>query len=284
MAARTVVCRPDSLRFERAADAETEDFSFDLDYSPTDRLRFNFEAQNISFRFDAGLNVFGAMSTWGDIALDLTRGHAVNSVPAAKLCTPGAPDDALISGFYTYYWFALDSREKNEGDLSSLRLDGEYDISDTGFFRSARFGARWAERDRITRNTNFSTWGNLSVPWAGRAGCAPWGDGPGCGASGPGPFGNGFIPGRLYTGLPGQEFATGGGAFTDEFPNYSGISQPFGDNFQRGERPASERWPAPPGSSAEMISSVSTCLESLMRSRRMRSRRSRSLQSASTLA
>lgn len=225
----------DSLRFVRAADAETEDFSFDLDYTPTDRLRFNFEAQNITSDLTRD-SVFGAMSTWGDIALDLTGDTpSVQFLPPSF--APGAPDDALINGFYNYYWFGLDSRERNEGELTSLRLDGEYDISDDGFFRSVRFGARWAERDRITRNTNFSTWGNLSAPWAGRAGCAPWGEGPGCGANGPGPFGNGFIPGRLYSGLPGQEFATGGGAFTDEFPDYSQIRQPFGDNFQRGEAP-----------------------------------------------
>lgn len=218
----------DSLRFVRAADAETEDFSFDLDYTPTDRLRFNFEVQNITSDLERN-SVFGALSTWGDVALDVTGDTpSIQFLPPSF--APGAPADALSSGFYTYYWFGLDSREKNEGDLTSLRFDGEYDISDTGFIRGARFGARWAERDRITRNTNFSTWGNLSAPWAGRAGCAPWNEGPGCAATG------GFQPGRLYSGLPGQEFATGGGAFTDEFPDYSQIRSPFGD-FQRGEVP-----------------------------------------------
>ena len=217
------------LRFERAADAETEDFSFDLEYNATDRLRFNFEAQTISSDLKRD-SIIGTTSTWADVALDLT-----GDVPDVQFLPPsfaaGAPDDALTSGFYTFYWFALDSREQNEGDLDSLRLDGEYDISDTGFFRSARFGARWAERDRVTRNTNFSTWGNLSAPWAGRAGCAPWNAGPGCAATG------GFVPGRLYTGLPGQENATGGGAFIDEFPNASSFLNPFGDNFQRGNAP-----------------------------------------------
>jgi len=233
----------DSLRFVRAAQAETEDFAFDLDYTPTDRLRFSFEAQHITSDLNRD-SVFGAMSTWADVALDLTGDTpSVQFLPPSF--SPGAPADILTSGDNTYFWFGLDSREKNEGDLTSFRLDGEYDISDIGFFRSARFGARWAERDRITRNTNFSTWGNLSAPWAGRAGCAPWGAGPGCGANGPGPFGNGFIPGRLYTGLPGQENATGGGAFVDEFPNYSQLRQPFGDGFQRDQAPV----PVPAGAS-----------------------------------
>lgn len=217
------------LRFARAADAETEDFSFDLSYSPTDRLRFNVEAQTISSDLTRDA-IIGTTSTWSDISLDLT-----GETPDVEFLTPsftaGAPSDALTSGFYSFYWFALDSREKNEGNLDSLRLDGEYDISDDGFFRSARFGARWAERDRVTRNTNFSTWGNLSAPWAGRAGCAPWNAGPGCAATG------GFQPGRLYSGLPGQENATGGGAFIDEFPGSSSFLDPFGDGFQRGNAP-----------------------------------------------
>ncbi|MEO0548467.1 MAG: TonB-dependent receptor [Pseudomonadota bacterium] len=216
------------LRFERGSDAETEDFSFDLAYSATDSLRFNFEAQSISSDLTRD-SIIGTMNTWSDIELDIT-----GDTPQVQFLPPsftaGAPADALTSGFYTYYWFALDSREKNEGDLNSLRLDGEYDISDTGFFRSARFGARWAERDRVTRNTNFSTWGNLSAPWAGRAGCAPWNAGPGCAETG------GFVPGRLYSGLPGQENATGGGAFVDEFPNDSSFLDPFA-SFQRGNAP-----------------------------------------------
>ena len=220
--------RTEFLRFEREANAETEDFSFDLEYNPSDRLRFNFEAQKISSDLERN-SIIGAMNSFSDISLDLT-----GDTPQVQFLPPsfvaGAPDDALTSGFYTYYWFALDSIEKNEGDLSSLRFDGEYDISDDGFFRAARFGARWAERDRITRNSNFSTWGNLSAPWAGRAGCAPWNAGPGCAATG------GFQPGRLYSGLPGQEFATGGGAFVDEFPNASSFLDPFAE-FQRGNAP-----------------------------------------------
>ncbi len=222
----------DSLRFLRGLDSTTEDISLDLKFEATDRLRFNFEAQHISSNLERN-SVFGALSTFANLDLDLTG----KTPQVAFLAPPGSPADYFSSGLNTYYWFGLDSREKNEGELDSLRFDAEYDISDDGFFKSARFGARWADRDRTTRNTDFSTWGNLSAPWAGRAGCAPWGEGPGCGASGPGPFGNGFIPGRFYTGLPGQEFAIAGGAFTDEFPDYSQYRNPFANGFQRGNAP-----------------------------------------------
>ena len=225
----------DSLRFLRELKSTTQDLSLDIDTVFTDRFRGNFEMQYLSSDLTRD-SVFGALSTWADIDLDLT-----GEVPDVQFIAPiGAPDDYFSSGFYTYYWFGLDSRERNDGELFSLRGDFEYDISDEGFLKKARFGARWAARERTTRNTNFSTWGNLSAPWTGRGGCGPGGGGPGCQ---PGAVGTlsyewgapGFTPGRFYTGLPDQEFAIAGGAYTDEFPNYSQLRNPFADSFQRGE-------------------------------------------------
>ncbi|UIP06165.1 TonB-dependent receptor [Erythrobacter sp. SDW2] len=212
----------ESLRFQRDTTSITQDFSFDLKWSVTDRLRLSFEAQRVESELSRD-SIIGAMNTWADVSID-----ASGDTPLVEFLAPaGSPADYFSSGFYTYYWFLLDSLERNEGDLDTLRFDGEYDISDDGFFKKARFGVRWSDRERTNRNTNFSTWGNLSAPWAGRAGCAPWGSGPNCP----------FQPGRFYTGLPGQEFAIAGGAYTDDFPNYSQVRNPFGDGFQRGNAP-----------------------------------------------
>lgn len=239
------------LRFQRGSDATTEDFSIDIDWEISDRFRVNFEAQSITSDLERN-SIIGVTNTWTDIALDNT-----GTTPQVQFLIPqGAPTDYLSSGFYTYYWFLLDSIEDNEGDLESLRFDAEYDISDDGFFKAARFGARWAERDRTTRNTNFSTWGNLSAPWTGRAGCLPWGEGPNCMPGAPGTtavfipgvgqvFSPGFTPGRLFQGATnpdgtldlGNSFALGGGAFLDDFPGFSQFRSPFADGFQRGNAP-----------------------------------------------
>ncbi|RNJ63395.1 MAG: TonB-dependent receptor [Porphyrobacter sp. IPPAS B-1204] len=215
------------LRFERETRASTKDVSLDIDWSITDRLRVNFEAQHIAS--DLGQDsIIGVMNTWANIDLDVS-----GKVPQVQfLAPPGAPTDYFTSGRNTYYWFLLDSIARNEGALDTLRFDAEYDISDDGFFKQVKFGARWSERDQTTRDTNFSTWGNLSAPWAGRAGCAPWNAGPGCAATG------GFQPGRFFTGLPGQEFAIAGGAFVDDFPAFSNLRSPFDNGFQRGNAPA----------------------------------------------
>ncbi|MFN4039285.1 MAG: TonB-dependent receptor plug domain-containing protein, partial [Erythrobacter sp.] len=173
----------DSLRFLRGTTSVTEDISFDAKMNFTDRFRGKVEMQSLSSNLRRD-SVFGAMSTWADIAIDLQ-----GSTPNIEFLAPvGAPADYFSSGFNTYHWFGLDSQELNDGTMFSLAGDLEYDLSDDGFFRKVSVGGRWAARDRANRNTNFSTWGNLSAPWAGRAGCAPWGEGSGCFADGPGPF------------------------------------------------------------------------------------------------
>lgn len=212
----------DTLRFLRDTDSLTQDISFDAKMNFSDRLRGNIEMQYVDSKLSRD-SVFGAMSTWSDIAIDLS-----GKTPQIEFLAPaGSPADYFTSGFYTYYWFGLDSREKNDGEMFTIASDLEYDLSDDGFFKRASFGARWAARDRVNRNTNFSTWGNLSAPWAGRAGCAPWNAGPNCP----------FQPGRFFTGLPGQEFAIAGGAYVNEFPNASQLNSAFGQNFQRGKAP-----------------------------------------------
>jgi TonB-dependent receptor len=193
----------ETLRFERATDAKTQDFSFDVDWNISDRLRVNFEAQRIESDLQQD-SIIGVMNSWANIAIDAT-----GSTPQVQfLAPPGSPSDFFSSGDNTFFWFLLDSKARNEGELDSLRFDAEYDISDEGFFKTAKFGARWSDRDRVTRDTNFSTWGNLSAPWAGRAGCLPWGEGGGCQPGAPGTtslfvdgvpvFEPGFTPGRFF--------------------------------------------------------------------------------------
>lgn len=122
----------ESLRFQRGLDTRTEDISIDIDWEVTDRLRVNFEAQRITSNLERN-SILGAMNTWADISLDAT-----GRTPQVEFLAPrGAPADYFSSGFNTYYWFLLDSIERNEGDLDSLRFDAEYDISDDGFFKRA---------------------------------------------------------------------------------------------------------------------------------------------------
>ena len=197
------------VHFQRATDARTEDFSFDAQFDVTDRLSLNFELQHISstLRQDS---IIGAMNTFSDIAIDLT-----GTTPSVQFITPvGAPDGIYNAPDYSYYWFLLDSKARNEGSLDSVRFDAEYEVGD-GFLRDVRFGTRWAERDRVTRDTNFQNWGTLGAPWTGANGV--WGGGD---------------PSRPYGSCCGY-----GGAYVEDFPNVAPYATPFSNNFQRGTAP-----------------------------------------------
>ena len=195
------------LRFQREDTASTEDFSIHIKLDPTDRLRFNFEVQHInSDREETGF--ISAMQTYSDLFIDNS-----GETPLVQFLEPGSassPSSYFNNPARTLYWFLLDNQVRNEGDLTSMRADAEYDVSDDGFFRKARFGARWGDRGRVTRNANFSNWGNLGAPWTGRGGNWNCGD--------PQAFGC-------------------GGAYVGDFPNSAQLRSPFGDNFQRGNAP-----------------------------------------------
>ena len=195
------------LRFQRKDRAMTQDISAKFEYSPTDRLRLNFEAQKIkSNRFENGL--ISAMQTYTDVAID--NSGNTPQVQFLQPTTSTSPSAYFNDPTKTFYWFLLDNRVHNEGGLKSLRGDAEYEVSDTGFFKKARFGARWGDRDRITRNANFSNWGNLGAPWTGRNGNWNCDD--------------------------AQAFGCGG-AYVSDFPSFSQVQNPFGDDFQRGNVP-----------------------------------------------
>ena len=195
------------LRFQREDDAKTEDFSIDIDLEPTDRLRFNIELQHI--RSDRNEDGFiGAMQTYTDLFIDNSGQTPI--VQFFEPTTTANSADYFTDPTATFYWFLLDNQVRNEGSLTSMRFDAEYDVSDTGFLRTAKFGARFADRNRVTRSANFSNWGNLGAPWTGRGGNWNCGD---------------F-----------QRFGCGG-AYAFDFPNSTQVRNPFADNFQRGNAP-----------------------------------------------
>jgi len=195
------------LRFQQQDDTMTEDISIDVDMELTDRFRVNFEGQVI--KSERSLDGFiGAMQTYTDLFIDNS-----GETPQVQFLSPG--DSISDPAYFTdptrsLYWFLLDNQSQNDGELYSLRGDAEYDFSDDGFLRKVRFGARWGERNRVTRNANFSNWGNLGAPWTGRGGNWNCGD---------------F-----------QAFGCGG-AYAADFPDSSAIYNPFGDDFQRGNAP-----------------------------------------------
>lgn len=154
------------LRFQRQDDSTTEDLSLDIQWTASDRLNVNFEAQHLeSDRTEDGF--ISAMATYADIFLDVS-----GDTPAVEFRAPVTSDGSTDPNYFTnpdrtYYSFLLDSLIENDAEMDTLRLDLDYYFSDTGFIRDIQFGARWSDRNRVTRDNRFANWGALSFPWAG---------------------------------------------------------------------------------------------------------------------
>lgn len=154
------------LRFNQNNTSRTEDFSLDLSWTPTDQLRFNAELQRITASVQSD-SIISVMQTSSDIFLDL--GPETPTVQFRPPAAGAGGADYFVDPDQSFYWFLLDNQIRNTGEMDSFRVDAEYDFANQSFFRSVRFGARWAERSRVNRDANFANWGNLSAPWLGNA-------------------------------------------------------------------------------------------------------------------
>jgi TonB-dependent receptor len=154
------------LRFQRKDESVTEDLSLAVSFMPSDNLTVNFEAQYLEAeRSEDG--IISAMQTYSDIFLDMT-----GETPDVRFLTPETTDGSTDPNYFTnpdrlFHWFLLDSLIENEADMSTLRADLDYHFGEDGFIRDVKFGARWSDRNRITRDNRFGNWGALSVPWTG---------------------------------------------------------------------------------------------------------------------
>lgn len=145
----------------------TSDLGFNFKWSPTDRLRLNFDAQYVSSTVE-NTDFQLANSFFAIDSIDLT-----GDVPKLDLLPPNATGTGSIGTFLAdpsnYYWRnAMDHRQDSEGEEYAFRADAEYDL-DTGWLDSVKVGVRSAERDQTTRSSLYN-WGVLSEVWNGSTG------------------------------------------------------------------------------------------------------------------
>ena len=76
--------------------------------------------------------------------------------------TDGSTDpNYFVNGDRIQHNFLIDNFIENEADMNTLRADLEYHFSDDGFIRDMQFGARWSDRNRITRDNRARSLANL---------------------------------------------------------------------------------------------------------------------------
>lgn len=135
---------------QRLEEDLTNDYGFNLKFSPTDNLRLNFDVQYI----DSTANVFDLTvhtSFFSPVAVD----SSVGSVPFVGF----TPTNAFLRS-------AMDHTTQNDADALSFRGDVEYDFAGDGWLKSVRAGLRYSQQDTTIRESDFN-WGNISEVWTG---------------------------------------------------------------------------------------------------------------------
>lgn len=147
-------------------DYTTDDYSLNLKWAPSDRLRLSFDAQYVDAKADE-VDVIIDTATWSNMSLDLTGkipqvGFSIGQMPDGT-----TPDTAayFANPNSIYFRDAFSDRDDNEGEEWAFRADAEYDVSDSGFLRRIRIGGRYSDRDQVVRNNGYNNWGAPSETW-----------------------------------------------------------------------------------------------------------------------
>jgi TonB-dependent receptor len=150
-------------RRNRFEDDLTTDYGFNVKYSPTDSLRFNFDVQYTDAESQVeDLQLFTSAFT------SVRIGERVNDVPEVSFVIPdGQGSDFFQDPSNFFVRATLDHLTDNEADSFALRGDVEYDFQSDGWLKSVRSGVRYNEQDTTIRQSDFN-WGNISEVWTGR--------------------------------------------------------------------------------------------------------------------
>ncbi|MDY7098093.1 MAG: TonB-dependent receptor, partial [Pseudomonadota bacterium] len=141
----------------------TEDYGFNLKFSPTEDLRFNFDVQYITAKSDI-VDLTVHRSFFAPVTVDSSQGQ----VPVVAFNVPGGEDPGFFQDPSNYFLrSALDHISENEADSLAFRGDVEYDFSGDGWLKSVRAGARYSQQDLLLRQSDFN-WGNISEVWTGQ--------------------------------------------------------------------------------------------------------------------
>lgn len=152
-----------ALDRNRAEEDITTDYGINLKFSPTDQLRFNFDAQYIKSSSDV-VDITVHRSLFAPVRV----GEGDGSVPSVEFIVPnGEPADFYSDPNSYFIRSAMDHITENESESLAFRGDVEYDFSGDGWLKSVRGGLRYSQEEFELRQSDYN-WGNISEVWSGR--------------------------------------------------------------------------------------------------------------------
>ena len=168
---------------------KTDDYSFNLQWTPTDRFALRFDYQHVNSRTLLKDNSLWT-SSYQDAYLQLNGKDlpTVQFQPPQNCADPACPGPEGSNGgtpgydlddhpsyfgaghmsyadpFNTFYRSAMDHLEDSDGNEDAFRLDGEFSFPDSGFLKSIQVGGRYADTKQTARFSIYN-WGVLSEQW-----------------------------------------------------------------------------------------------------------------------
>ena len=134
--------------------SETQDYSVNVRFTPTDRLTVSADVQRVVAKMDM-LSMTAFVQLQNPLTVNFDLG---GSIPTLEYSAAGDPQTLAQN----YWWAAaMDHFENNDADQWAYRVDAEYDFDGSPFLKSFRAGVRATDRHAISRQTGWN-WGILS--------------------------------------------------------------------------------------------------------------------------
>lgn len=195
-AARTPMLglQSNNIRRDHQEQLVTDDYGFNLKWNASDRLGVTFDYQHVKSKTDVLDNTIWN-STYQNASIKLNGTEfptvaflppQVCNGPAANSQNPpgtsydcntgqalggsanptyfGAGHTSFTDPYNSFPRAAMDHIEQSDGNADAFRLDLDYSFPDGSFLKSIQGGARYADRDQVSRYSRYN-WGVLSEQW-----------------------------------------------------------------------------------------------------------------------
>jgi TonB-dependent receptor len=140
----------------------TQEASFNLKFDPSNALHFNFDGQYVDSTakfYDAGIG----FSSFANPVLTGLGSHpqiVALDPPSNISLSPGGfanPDNWSINN-------VADQLQDSKGHEWAFRADGQWDVPGDSWIDTLKFGARYADREQLVRNSDYD-WNSISNTW-----------------------------------------------------------------------------------------------------------------------
>ena len=140
----------------------TQEASFNLKVDPSDALHFNFDGQYVDSTakfYDAGVG-FQSFTNPQLSGLGTQPRIIALNAPSNVFLSPGGyanPDNWMINNL-------ADQIQDSSGHEWAFKADGIWDIPGNSWLDTLKFGARYADREQLVRNSDYD-WNSISNTW-----------------------------------------------------------------------------------------------------------------------